>query len=362
MIFRIGEFFCGPGGIGYAAKETKLNVDGKLWAFKHIWANDIDHDACETYLANVLEDDREAIIESPIESLDLHSLASIDGLTFGFPCNDFSVVGEQNGMGGYFGPLYSYGVELLRIQSPMWFLAENVGGLQSANDGEAFLRILSDLEQAGEGYTLTPHLYHFEEYGVPQTRHRIIIVGIKKNLELKFRIPAPTTLAPCTQISAREAIENPPIPDDAPNHERTVHSKTVVERLKYIPAGQNAWYEGIPEHLQLNVKGARLSQIYRRLYPDRPAYTITGSGGGGTHVYHWFENRALTNRERARLQTFPDTFVFSGHKESVRKQIGMAVPVRGAMVILEAILKTFAGIEYESVPAKWEDYSENLEE
>ena len=81
---------------------------------------------------------------------------------------------------------------------------------------------------------------------------------------------------------------------------------------------------------------------------NKPAYTVTGSGGGGTHVYHWKENRALTNRERARLQTFPDDFVFSGTKESVRKQIGMAVPPRGVQIIFEAILKSFANIPYKS--------------
>ena len=103
----------------------------------------------------------------------------------------------------------------------------------------------------------------------------------------------------------------------------------------------------MPPELQLHVKGAKISQIYKRLDPEKPAYTVTGSGGGGTHIYHYSEPRALTNRERARLQTFPDTFVFEGSKESVRKQIGMAVPVQGAKVIFEAILKTFAGEEYE---------------
>ena len=105
----------------------------------------------------------------------------------------------------------------------------------------------------------------------------------------------------------------------------------------------------MPSNLRLNVKGAKLSQIYKRLQPDKPAYTITGSGGGGTHVYHWSENRTLTNRERARLQTFPDNFEFIGSKESVRKQIGMAVPPNGVKVIFEAILKSFAGIDYPSI-------------
>ena len=99
------------------------------------------------------------------------------------------------------------------------------------------------------------------------------------------------------------------------------------------------------------MKGARISQIYKRLDPDKPAYTVTGSGGGGTHIYHWSDPRALTNRERARLQTFPDEFIFEGSKESVRKQIGMAVPCEGARIIFEAILKTFAGIPYESMDA-----------
>ena len=147
----------------------------------------------------------------------------------------------------------------------------------------------------------------------------------------------------------------PPIPEDAPNNDLTKQSPTVVERLGYIKPGQNAFTADLPEHLKLNISGAKISQIYKRLDPEKPAYTVTGSGGGGTHIYHWAEPRALTNRERARLQTFPDDFVFEGSKESVRKQIGMAVPCMGAKIIFEAILKTFAGIPYESMPANIEE-------
>ena len=82
--------------------------------------------------------------------------------------------------------------------------------------------------------------------------------------------------------------------------------------------------------------------------PNKPAYTVTAAGGGGTFMYHWTD-RELTNRERARLQTFPDSFVFEGSKEQVRKQIGMAVPAEGAKIIFEAVLRTFAGIPYSSV-------------
>ena len=154
---------------------------------------------------------------------------------------------------------------------------------------------------------------------------------------------------------------HPPIPPEAPNNELTKQSKRVAERLSYIPEGENAWYIGVPEDLRLNVKGAKLSSIYKRLDRNKPAYTVTGSGGGGTHMYHWSENRALTNRERARLQTFPDNFVFCGSKESVRKQIGMAVPPMGARVVFNALLKTFARIKYDSVKPTEKLQLNNLE-
>ena len=130
---------------------------------------------------------------------------------------------------------------------------------------------------------------------------------------------------------------------------RSKQSSIVVERLNHIKPGQNAFTADLPKELQLNIRGARISQIYKRLDPEKPAYTVTGSGGGGTHIYHWSEPRALTNRERARLQTFKDNYIFVGSKESVRKQIGMAVPCIGARIIFEAILKSFAGIDYESI-------------
>ena len=151
--------------------------------------------------------------------------------------------------------------------------------------------------------------------------------------------------------TCRTAIEVPPIPADAFNNEATKQSQTVIDRLNHILPGQNAFTADLPEELRLNIKGARISQIYKRLDPDKPSYTVTGSGGGGTHIYHWAEPRALTNRERARLQTFPDTYEFLGNKESVRKQIGMAVPCRGAQIIFEAILRSFAGIDYLSIDA-----------
>lgn len=345
MIFKLGELFCGPGGIGYAAKTAK--VANHQFAISHAWANDFDRDTCQTFADNVALDPKTVICQD-IRKLDLdrlQNISEIDALAFGFPCNDFSIVGEQKGIDGVYGPLYTYGIKALEKFQPQWFFAENVGGLKNSNDGKAFKTILEEMSSAG--YSVYPHLYKFEEYGVPQARHRIIIVGIREDIDVTFRVPSTQDFIQNSR-TAREAIENPPIQENADNHIFTKQSPTVVERLKHIKPGENAFTADIPKALQLNVRGAKISQIYKRLHPDKPAYTITGSGGGGTHVYHWEEHRALTNRERARLQTFPDTFVFHGSKESVRKQIGMAVPVDGARIIFEAILKSFAGESYPS--------------
>ena len=346
MVFKMGELFCGPGGIGCAAMNARIEHDE--YRIEHAWATDYDSDACNTYEKNIAKKPG-TVLCADIRELDyakLEAISDIDGLSFGFPCNDFSVVGEQKGIHGTYGPLYTYGVKALKRFQPKWFLAENVGGLGSANEGKTLGVILQAFFDAG--YSVYPHLYKFEDYGIPQARHRIIIVGMRKDMKKHYAIPSAQPYELCKRTS-REAIENPPIPSDAPNNELTRQSINVVERLKYIRPGENAFTAKLPPELELNVKGAKISQIYRRLDPDKPAYTITGSGGGGTHVYHWSENRALTNRERARLQTFPDNYVFCGSKEKVRKQIGMAVPVEGAKIVFESILKTFAGETYPSV-------------
>ncbi len=350
MKFKLGELFSGPGGIGYAAVTTNpIFANNIEYSIEHAWASDYDKDTCDTYATNICPESHNTVICKDIRKLDfekLREISDINGLAFGFPCNDFSLVGEKKGINGTFGPLYSYGVKALRKLQPEWFLAENVGGLRNSNEGNAFTKILRELEDSG--YTITPHLYKFEEYGVPQARHRIIIIGIRNDIDVTFKVPSP---APYKNINttARKAIEEPPISSAANNNERTRHATHVIERLKLIKAGQNVFNANLPKELQLNVQGAKISQIYKRLHPDKPSYTVTGSGGGGTHVYHWKENRALTNRERARLQTFPDNFLFKGSKESVRKQIGMAVPPAGVKVIFEALLKSFAGREYISI-------------
>lgn len=340
--FKLGELFCGAGGLALGAIKAKNpNIE-----IVHEWANDIDLSACHTYIHNICPNNPKSVICDDVRNLDIQKLAPIDCFAFGFPCNDFSLVGEQKGFNGKFGSLYQYGVEVLDVHKPKFFVAENVGGLASANNGVAIRHILNDFKKCG--YKVYSHFYKLEEYGIPQARHRIIVVGIRNDLDVVFN---PPSTKPFTNIdiSSKTALEVPPIPLNAYNNEKTRQSKIVTERLSYIKQGENAFNANLPEKLKLNIKGAKISQIYKRLDPNKPSYTVTASGGGGTHIYHYDEPRALTNRERARLQTFPDDFFFFGTKGSVRKQIGMAVPPKFSQVLFECILKSFTGIPYDYI-------------
>ena len=316
MMFTVGEFFCGAGGMALGAKQA---------GFDHKFAIDYEFDAVATFSMNVSHN----VWCADIKEINIEQLPYVDGFMYGFPCNDFSIVGKSEGLEGSFGGLYSYGVEYLNFHNPKFFVAENVSGITA--DGA--LEIITDaLAGAGDyGYELSVHKYKFEEYGVPQSRHRYVIVGFRNDLGLKFEVPEPSGRI----VTAREALSD--IPEWATNNERTKHPKLTVERLSYIKPGENVWQADLPEHLQLNWK-PQMSNSYRKTHPDKPAYTVLANSGGGGHGYHW-EDRALTNRERARFQTFPDSFNFVGGKESVRKQIGMAVPVLGARIILEAVRK-----------------------
>ena len=228
QVFKMGEFFCGPGGLACGALSAKIECDG--FRIVHAWANDYDPQTCETYRANICHETPDTVICGDVRKLDLNDarLTAIDGFAFGFPCNDFSVVGEHKGIDGNYGPLYQYGVAVLKKFKPRWFVAENVGGLASANEGAAFKKILASMKDAG--YRIYPHLYKFEEYGVPQSRHRIIIVGIRSDLQQVFNPPSPALLAP-RDNSAKAALENPPIPVDAPS--RTLAAQSAKVGCKY---------------------------------------------------------------------------------------------------------------------------------
>ena len=145
MVFTLGELFSGPGGLAKGATNVRFEHNGEVYGVNHGWANDYDSDSCATYIENIPEANNQNVICQDVRELDIERFENIDAFAYGFPCNDFSLVGEQKGFDGTFGPLYTYGVNVINRFNPVFFVAENVGGITSANKGNAFKKILEDL-------------------------------------------------------------------------------------------------------------------------------------------------------------------------------------------------------------------------
>ena len=332
---RLISLFSGCGG---------LDLPFHRAGFECVWANDIDEDACRTFSRNISENIACGDISDP-SIVDLGALPEVDLVTGGFPCQDFSVIWKRPGLNGDRGNLYQHFLRVVREKRPKVFVAENVKGLLSANKYRAIEKIISDFEAIPPGYLVKPRLYNFAEYGVPQFRERVIIVGVRQDTGFNFQHPRPT-FGP-KQVkeyrTAGEALKD--VEKVSHNNEHMNIQPRTIEILKRIPPGGN--FSAIPKESEFYVKGM-ISHVYRRIDPQRPAATLIAAGGGGTWGYHYPEPRALTNRERARLQTFPDEFVFEGSFSEIRRQIGNAVPPDGIVTLVESLIPLFVG-EYNRV-------------
>ena len=338
MQIRLGELFCGAGGMGLGATQAQVGE----YSVAPAWASDIDKVACKTYAANIHNN----VVCCDVADLDIGALSPIDAFAYGFPCNDFSIAGGKQGANGRYGAFYEYGIEVLERHQPLFFVAENVSGLVTHTSD--MLRLII-MHFRSMGYTVTPHLYACHEYGIPQHRDRVFIVGMRDDLGLAFKPPAPSG-----SMTAGEALYEPPIPDDTPNHARWGNNEIVAAILPHIPEGARLGrhLDTMPQWAIDRFYHGWIRLKYRRLDRSKPSPAIIARGGNDTKgLFHPTENRCLTNREAARLQTFPDDFVFEGSMSRVAQQIGMAVPPKMAEVVFTAVLKTLAGIEYEAVPA-----------
>jgi len=320
---KVASLFAGCGGLdlGFELAENE-NL-----SFKTIWANDFDSAACKTYRRNFPEVD---VVEGDIWKYDLKKMPDCDIILGGFPCQDFSILRGDNkrkGVNVKRGLLYQKFVEAVRLKKPMAFVAENVKGLVTANNGYAIKKITEDFTNLGY-HLAPPKIINFADYGVPQRRERVLIVGIRRDLDGNFKFPEPTHKG--NHIPVKVALKG--VEKVTHNNEHSNILPSTESLLKKIPAGGN--YKNIKELENKNW----MSLIYRRLHPDYPSPTIVANGGGGTMGYHYEENRPLTNRERARLQSFPDHFIFEGTPREIRRQLGNAVPPKGARVVAESIL------------------------
>lgn len=321
--FHVGSLFAGCGGmdLGFVSEGFKIR-----------WANDNNHWACKTYERNF----GPHMIEGDVGKLRFDELAKCDVILGGFPCQDFSMIWKRKGLGTERGNLYRYFVKAVESKRPKVFVAENVKGLLTANKGEAIKQIKSDFEKVG--YHVDVHPVNFANYGAPQLRERVLLIGVRKDLKKGFVLPKPTR-EPRSYVSAREALKGVESVPYNNEHQRILQKTRSM--LELIPPGKN--FTSIPKGSPYYVKGM-ISHVYRRLHPDKPSTTIIAGGGGGTWGYHYAEPRPLTNRERARLFGYPDDFVFEGSVTEVRRQIGNSVPPVAIRVIAKAIKRFLRGL------------------
>lgn len=290
---RILSLFAGCGGLDWGFHSNP--------AFTHVFVNDNDADACATYAANF------GIQPVCADIATLTEFPDCDLLLGGFPCQGFSMANPNRGPDDERNVLYKEILRVLTLKHPKYFLLENVKGLMTlggydtpqdkkTKTGRILKAILTDLADCG--YTVRFRLFAIKAYGVPQKRERVILVGVRNDIAFE---PVWPREVPGPEKTLRDAIGDlPEAYDPERQHVGTKHKVTVTG---YIGNRALVW--------------------------DAPAPTITGRGGGkGGPVIHIHPSltRRLTVRECARIQTFPDTFRFSGSISSMYRQLGNAVP------------------------------------
>lgn len=324
------DLFAGAGGLSLGLRNAGFDI---------LAAVDNDPAAVRTYQRNIGTHIREADIENVDGAALLKSLSIDTGecvlLAGGPPCQGFSLQRR----GSHFDErnfLVLQYVRLIEEIRPTFFLMENVGGILGRHGKHYLDALLSRTREAG--YETSVRILNAVEFGVPQFRKRAFIIGqTVERRNRAFEWPR-ATLEPARWMTVREAhrdLPAPPVdgsehPDFANHYRETRLSALNIERLQHVPPGGGRL--DIPDHLQLACHRKnpthRHHDVYGRLAWDEPAGTLTARFDSFTRgrFGHPVEDRTITLREGARLQTFPDDFVFEGSREEVARQIGNAVP------------------------------------
>lgn len=305
---RIVSLFSGAGGLDLGLIQAGNTV---------IWANDIDKDAVETYKKNI----GEHIICADIKDINISTIPKGDVVVGGFPCQGFSQANRMRALDDERNQLYRFFYQIVKEKQPDFFIAENVKGILSLGKGEAIRQIVSDFEDAG--YIVSVNLVNMANYGVPQTRQRVIIVGQSNRLgkDCIFRFPEETHSKTGEDghlkwVSISEAIGHFPDPDSENDLLNHIYSSYKVEFRNFTG--------------------------HRKTDPDKPCPTILARGngkGGVCAIPHYNGKRRLSIRESATIQTFPEDFEFFGTMNSCYRQIGNAVPVQFAKRLGEELIR-----------------------
>lgn len=305
--FTAVSLFCGAGGLDLGFEQA---------GFRTIWANDFDKDACKTHQ----NWSKAKVVCGDISKIDVSEIPDSDIILGGFPCQGFSLSGPRK-IDDSRNVLYKHYVRIVRAKQPKIFVGENVKGLLTMADGQIFEAIKAEFSDCG--YDVYPQLVNSKDFGVPQDRERVIIVGFRKDLNIKdFSIPIPKN----KHMTMREALAGmpEPLPEEVCN---------APYSSRYMSRNRKRGWDDVSYTIPAMAKQVTL-------YPGSPDMEKLGTdlwkfGEGVTRRFSW--------REAAAIQTFPRDLEFVGDLVSKYKQIGNAVPVKlGEYVatLLFAILST----------------------
>lgn len=298
--YSVLSMFSGCGGmdLGFKGGFEIFGRRYKSLPFEIIWANDFDGEACKTYQRNLGHRIHRGDVWMLLDTMPKR----VDVLVGGFPCQDISVNGKRKGVNGSRSGLYKAMIEAIRRTQPRVFVAENVKALLQHE--EWLTQVVMDFKALG--YTLHYQLYRAADYGVPQSRERVFFVGTAPSAT-PFVPPIPERNA-TNWMTAREAIGD-------------------LEELDNSPHINHIW------------SGANISpeQGNRRLLADRPGYTIRAECHGNIQ-FHYRLPRRISMREAARIQSFPDKFIFMSGLRQIERQVGNAVPPVLAWHVANSVL------------------------
>ena len=327
--YTVLELFAGAGGLAIGMEKAGL---------KCVALNEIDKWACSTLRNNrpnwnVLEGDIKSFSFTNYEN-------KVDVVTGGFPCQAFSYAGKKLGLADARGTLFYEFARVVKEVNPPICIGENVKGLLSHEKGKTLEGMISILDEIG--YNVVPvQVLKAINYNVPQKRERLILVGIRKDIDIQYEYPQPNKKI----YNLKDALKKSDLFDcDVPNSEGSKYPQSKIDVLDLVPP--KGYWRDLPLPIQKEFMGGSFhlgggkTGIARRIGWDEPCLTLTCSPAQKqTERCHPDETRPFTVREYARIQTFPDDWKFEGSVAQQYKQIGNAVPVNLGKEVGYSIIK-----------------------
>ena len=307
---KVVSLFSGAGGFDLGFVKAGHTI---------VWANDLYHDAVKTYQNNI----GCHVIEEDIHNILSKNIPDCDIIIGGFPCQGFSVANTKRTITDERNELYKQMVRVIKDKTPKFFLAENVKGLLSLGKGLVIKMILADFSAVG--YNVKYKLVNTADYGIPQQRYRVIIVGVRNDIDFDYNFPKEQFNENGTNglkrwVSVKDVLQDMPDPDEANNLANHEYSKYKITISNYLG--------------------------HRLIDGDKPSPTVTARGddkGGVVVLHHYNNKRRMSCRELATIQSFPLDYLFSGSRSSVYRQIANAVPPRLAYILARSF-NTYKGV------------------